>query len=191
MWELSVVRHETFGVDASAGVQPATMYRILFNSTIFADSSIQMTLRLGLGRVDSFPKDVVPPGVLLLLFHQDPVIRQKAQSIASKATVVPIPKEQFVGMYKDVLVSIVDRLSFDALPNPQTRFPAFEFSPARRDLWQGLQVLLRHVHPDLLKSKESSFDIRRVVVGHLHDSGGGMLCPFIRVSSDLCLLRIC
>lgn len=178
-WELSVVRHETSGVDVGAGVQPATMYRILFNSTIFADPAIQTALQLGLSRVDSFPKDIVPPGVLLLLFHKDPVIRQKAQSLASQATVVPIPKEQFVGMYKDVLVSIVDRLSFDALPNPQARFPAFEFSPDRRDLWQGLQILLRHVHPELLKSKEISIDIRHVVVGHLHDSGAGMLFPFI------------
>ena len=120
-WELAVVQRDISGVNASgstmAGVQPATMYRMLFNSTIFADSAIQTALRVAFNRVDGFPKDVVPPGVLLLLFHKDPVVRQKAQSLATQATVVPIPKEQFVGMYKDVLASIVERLSFDPLSN--------------------------------------------------------------------------
>lgn len=187
-WELAVVQRDISGVNASgstmAGVQPATMYRMLFNSTIFADSAIQTALRVAFNRVDGFPKDVVPPGVLLLLFHKDPVVRQKAQSLATQATVVPIPKEQFVGMYKDVLASIVERLSFDPLSNPQSRFPSFEFSPNRRDLWQSLPKLLRHVHPELLKSRDNSIDIRHVVVGHLHDSGAGMLFPFVPVLSD-------
>jgi senataxin len=153
------------------------VYRILFNSTIFSDPAVQTALQGGLYRLDSWPKELVPPGVLLLLFHKDPVIRQFSQSLASKTTVVPVPKEQFVGMYKDVLTSIIDLLSFDMLSNLQSRFSTFAFSTDKRDIWQALQIFLRHVHPDLLKNKQNSIDIRHVVVGHLHDSGAGVLFP--------------
>ena len=153
---------------------------MLFNSTIFSDPAIQTALQGGLYRLDSWPKDsLVPPGVLLLLFHKDLAIRQWSQSVASKATVVPVPKEQFVGMYNDVLTSIIDLLSFDMLSNLQSRFATFAFSTDKRDIWQALQVFLRQVHPDLLKSKQNSIDIRHVVVGHLHDSGAGVLLTFI------------
>jgi len=182
-WELATVRGDISNTGASGlqtrVVQPSTVYRILFNSTIFSDPAIQTALQGGLYRLDSWPKELVPPGVLLLLFHKDPAIRQWSQSLASKTTVVPVPKEQFVGMYKDVLTSIIDLLSFDMLSDLQSRFSTFAFSTDKRDVWQALQVFLRHVHPDLLKNKQNSIDIRHVVVGHLHDSGAGALFPFI------------
>ncbi|KAK2465188.1 hypothetical protein APHAL10511_002542 [Amanita phalloides] len=168
-WELATVKRE-ISTDAN-GCQPATIYQTLFNSTIFADQTIQSALSNGLYRVDGWPKDSVPPGVLLFLFHEDLAIRRWAQSQVSKATVVPIPRDQFVGMYKEVLASLVDLLSSDMFPDTKTRFPTFAFSTDRHELWHAFQTLLRHVPPELLKTKNDIIDVRHVVVGHLHDNG--------------------
>ncbi|KAF8635838.1 hypothetical protein AX15_000034 [Amanita polypyramis BW_CC] len=172
-WELASVQREIVNASAigsQTNVHPATVYRALFNWTIFSATTIQSVLQNGLYHVDDWPKDLVPPGTLLFLFHRNPEIRKWAQGLASKATVLPIPDDQFVGMYKVVLNFVVDMMSPDT-SSAQNRYPALALSTDKYELWRAFRILLRNVPPGLLKSKKDSMDVYHVVVGHLHDDG--------------------
>jgi senataxin len=145
------------------------MYRALFNWTIFSDSWIQSVLQDCAGRLEDVPRDIAPPGTLLLLFHRDPRIRQLAQQQASKATFVPIPSDQFVGMYNEVLNSVVELMSS---PSSVSRTcPTLGLCTDGSDQWRAFHAFLRHVPPELLKVKHHNADVRHVVVGHLHHNG--------------------
>ncbi|KAF8630856.1 hypothetical protein AX17_005215 [Amanita inopinata Kibby_2008] len=181
-WELDTVLRELsdaktngsglIAQDALANISPATIYRMLFNWIIFTDTRIQSVILRHSDFADEWPKDTVPPGILLLLFHKDSGVRQWARNQASKGTMVPLPKDRFVGMYKEVVRLAVYLVSPHASSASQAHPPAPTFSTDSKELWEGFYLLLRHVPMELLKgSNQNLADLRQVVVGHLHDVG--------------------
>ncbi|KAM6494154.1 SEN1 N terminal domain containing protein [Amanita muscaria] len=162
-WELATVQREIL---SSNWAQLPIVYRALFNWTIFSDSQVQSMLQNNIDRIDGFPECAAPPGALLLLFFQEPKVRQWAHRQVTRTAVVPIPSDQFVGMYKEVLNLVVDLIS-----SASSAERTFALSTDSSVLWQALHTFLRYVPPEMLKNKQANCDVRQAVVGHLHSEG--------------------
>ncbi len=160
-------------------VPSAVVYRMLANFGVFQDARI-------LSIVDKYPPsvplrwplDILPAGILLLLLHRNPLVRDWATKQTAKCTIVPIPNEAFNGPYSEVLKVI----AFIYSPPSTTTIPSMAnlthlrafFVAEPISLWSSFLPLLKLIPPESLVSGTfQHVDIRRVLVAHLHDTGPG------------------
>lgn len=137
-----------------------------------------------------WPTDPPPAGMLILLMDKHVQVRQWAKNQISKCKVVPIPKEKFVGPYTVAMDIIARAVSVSTQINGLSNltapavtlngvinttgssFNAFSYATDPVDLWSGFCAFLRLIPPELLTSSTHlNIDLRRLVTGHLHDTG--------------------
>ena len=151
-------------------IHPAIVYRMLSNWTIFKDPLVFSTLHAvpPAPHFVEWPKDPLPPGMLILLMDANPDVRRWAEAHATKSTVVPISVDYFIGPYPEA-VEIISRQLTDASLNAAL---PFSFSTNDVDLWSGFRAVLRQIPIDILGSKSrQSFDLRGIISRHLFDTG--------------------
>lgn len=175
---------------ALSNVPPAVVYHMVSNLDILQDTrilSIIHTYPLS-DSLPGWPTDPPPPGILILTMDEKAEVQQWAKSIISNCRVVPIPKEKFVGAYSIAMDAVAHAIS----TGTQTRnnsamvtsslnstiimapgiFRNFPYSRDSANLWSGFCAFLRLVPPEMLTSNaHHNVDLRRLVTGHLHDTG--------------------
>jgi senataxin len=167
----------------------AVVYHMVCNLQILQDSRILSIIRAHSPSdlLPGWPVDPPPAGMLILLVDENPRVRQWAKNQASKCKIVPIPKEKFVGPYAVALEAIAHAVSAGtdlsssatlAVPTNNTAiatsnaFRIFSYTTDPADLWSGFCAFLRLIPPKLLTSSTNhNVDLRRLVTGHLHDTG--------------------
>lgn len=147
---------------------PAVVYRMVSTWAVFKHPRIQSLIHTypPAEPISGWPTDIVPSGILVLLIHDNPGVRKWAIAQASKCDIVPIPNEQFVETYIKAIESI-GRAS-TAIVEDST----FSFASSESDLWHGLVYILRYTPAEAMKSNsQQNVDLRRIVLGHVHDIG--------------------
>ncbi|KAG6820177.1 hypothetical protein H0H93_004308 [Arthromyces matolae] len=153
-----------------ADVEPAVSFRMVSNWTVFRDSRIQTIFknRPPPGVLETWPRDPLPPGMLILLMDEKVEVRRWAESHASRTTVVPISNDDFTGVYLDVIEVIGRHLTDQSLDANQS----FSFTTNLLDLWSGFRLVLRQIPIDILCSPPRPYcDFRGIVARHLYDTG--------------------
>ena len=189
-WEISMVVQalSTAGchLDGSQAPENRTLvnvpqpvvYHILCNPSILQEPSILSYLRTSVlpDNFSDWPTDPPPPGVLLLLMDENPDVRRWAQSIALNCRNIPIPRDDFIGSFEAMLEMVSSALTTqkDSLTLGGNTVP-YAFAPDSPSLWAGFLGVLRLVPVELLTSSASlKADLRRIVTGHLHNTGPGL-----------------
>ncbi|KAI6128800.1 SEN1 N terminal-domain-containing protein [Pisolithus thermaeus] len=193
-WELSLVK----GALASAGVNgarvnaealgklpPAVLYHMVSNLRILRDPTVMSVIR-SRPSTSSWPKDVPPPGLLILLFDESREVRQWARSFISSCTEVPMPEARFATGHEvalQAIFSLLTKARGEASSSRSTALPAptVESAPEvlrsiavvsdPRELWIGYSQVLRLLPNQVLLKTYGGVDCRRMVIGHLHDVG--------------------
>ncbi|KAJ7505328.1 AAA domain-containing protein [Mycena galericulata] len=112
--------------------------------------------------IDGWPSDPVPPGILMLLAHENAGVRRWAEKQASRSKVIPISRDAFSASHVSALEALIV-----ALDPEQTQLTTFPFAKTPLLLWQGFCVVLKLVPVEYLQTGH----IYRVVNRHLHDIG--------------------
>jgi senataxin len=167
----------------------AVVYHIVCNLHIMRDPHILSIIH---GHPPSdllpgWPTDPPPAGMLILLVDESPQVRQWAKGQVSKCKIVPIPREKFVGGFAVAIdtishaVSAYTRIHGFCKPAAVTATldntvsaacSTFSYVSDPVDLWSGFCAFLRLIPPELLtSSSHHNVDLRRLVTGHLHDTG--------------------
>ncbi|KAG6852790.1 hypothetical protein C0991_009127, partial [Blastosporella zonata] len=158
------------GQGTLANADSAVAYRMMSNWTVFKDSRIQSLIkdRPPLEPLPKWPKDPLPPGMLLLLMHDKAEVRRWADAHSSISTVVPMSDDNFMGVYLDALDAIGRHLTDPSLNANLSILFAVNLS----DLWAGFRVALRHFPLKALGSPSRQYsDFRVIVAKHLYDTG--------------------
>ncbi|GLB38538.1 putative SEN1 N terminal [Lyophyllum shimeji] len=156
---------------------PAVVYRMVSNWTIFKDPRIMSVIhnRPPTGPISTWPKDPIPPGMLILLLDANADVRRWAEAHISKCSVVPMSNEHFLGAYLDA-VEVIGRHLTD--PGLNANLP-FTFAMDPSDLWSGFRTVLRQIPVDALGSTtRQCSDLRGIVARHLYDTGPHFLHVF-------------
>lgn len=166
-------------------VQPAILYHVLSNLRILRDATILSLIR-SRPSLSTWPKDVPPPGSLVLLFDESQEVRQWARSLISSCTEVPMAEEHFVTGHELALQTVFCLLTntrrealtanlsvppVSAVEKTSELLQAMSFTSDPRELWIGYTQILRLAPSQVLLKSFSGVDCRRVVVEHLHDVG--------------------
>lgn len=173
-----------------SNVPPAVIYHMVSNLDILEDHRILSIIRAcpPSDSLPGWPTDPPPPGILILTMDEKVGVQQWAKNIISKCKIVPIPKEKFVGAYSITMDVVAHAVSIGAQvknnsatiagPTNNTTivapgtFSSFSYSTDPVNLWSGFCSFLRLVPSELLTSSvHRNVDLRRLVTGHLHDTG--------------------
>ncbi|KIK99636.1 hypothetical protein PAXRUDRAFT_822556 [Paxillus rubicundulus Ve08.2h10] len=215
-WELKVVKDRLLFTGIKGAIQnnasalrtvpPAILYHAVSNLRILRDPNI-----LGLIRsrpsTSSWPTDVPPPGLLVLMFDESQEVRQWAKSIVTSCSEVPIVEGHFVTGHEQALQAIFGQLAktvgrhdpantslLTLLSLEEGSFPAgsFSFTSDPQELWIGFCQVLRHIPTYAMMRRHGGPDFRRLVTGHLYDVGAqfahiltSLLFLLKRLSADL------
>lgn len=189
-WELGIVLEDLknaglWGDSAEsnqrtlADAGSAIVYRMVYNWTIFKDATIQAIIkdRPPSGLLQDWPKDPLPPGMLVLLMHDKAQVRRWAEAHASQCTVVPMSSDDYTGVYLDAVETIGRHLTDQSLNADLSS--TFATNPS--DLWSGFRITLRHIPLDALSSPSRQYsDFRGIVTRHLYDTGARSSFSFIQ-----------
>jgi len=159
-------------------IHPAVVYRMVCNWTIFSNPKVLSAIYSSslTDPLPGWPTDPLPPGMFVLLMSDRSSVRQWAVNQALKCTTVPMSNDLFVGSYLQAIEAVVHALTLSEpshLPDPTLKKPS-PFSVARdpSHLWSGFSTILRHIPVVALTSDtRHHVDLRRIVTGHLHDTG--------------------
>ncbi|KAL0961073.1 hypothetical protein HGRIS_014934 [Hohenbuehelia grisea] len=114
-----------------------------------------------------WPEDPIPPGMLMLLLDQNSAIRTWAADQIKRCKTVPIPIATLDDRYKSALGTIMSALSAS-----QSASAAYSFCDDRFEQWSGFTSVIRMLPPEVLSTPIAGInDPRRLVIGHLHDTG--------------------
>lgn len=155
-----------------ADVPSALVYRMVSTWAVFKDPRIQSLIHSlpPSESIPEWPTDLIPPGMLVLFMHANPKVRAWAISQALKCDIVPIPGERFDGVYVKALESIGR-----ALTSPEhdlKESSTIAFASDASEIWHGLLRVLRFTPGAAMKSNsQQNVDLRRIVLGHVHDTG--------------------
>ncbi|KAI0754949.1 SEN1 N terminal-domain-containing protein [Daedaleopsis nitida] len=123
--------------------------------------------------IKSWPTDIPPPLLLALLFDDTSEVRSWAQKQCALCEIAPIPMENFLPSHMTVLKAVSDAIaSSRTLPDCFGDTYKLSFLQDSSATWTGFTTLLRFVPIELFRASRSfDFDIRHIIVGHLHDTG--------------------
>lgn len=159
---------------------PALVYWMLSNARILERESVLEIVRecAPASTIPSWPADIPPVGLLLLLMHEDTTVRAWALSQASSFKVTPLKSEQFLPGYVEALertsklIGLFDVNLLKVNHANDVAEDTFPFSQDPSQLWSGFGSFLRFVPPERFRPSELfRLDLRRVVIGHLSDPG--------------------
>lgn len=190
---------------ALRGVPPGIIYHSVSNLRILQDPDV-----LGLVRsrpsVSSWPTDVPPPGLFILMFDDSQAVRQWAKSYVTTCSEVPMAVDHFVTGHEVALRTIFSIIA--KTPNQQNSsilhipsmqgetFPVTSFSLTSdpNEIWVGFCQVLRQIPTEAFLRSYGGADCRRVITGHLHDTGPRMYIKRPRMQSEANLfsfIRVC
>jgi senataxin len=166
----------------------AVVYNMVANLTILKDPRILSFIRslVPSQPLPGWPTDPLPAGLLILMLDEVSSVRRWARNQAARCTIVPIPKEKFVGSYRTAVQIVVYALSLSDHGNTSASPPfplasdshsarsssPFSFAIDIADLWSGFCAVLRLIPPESLSSNTHQYaDLRRIVANHLNDTG--------------------
>lgn len=135
--------------------------------------------------IKSWPSDIPPPVLLALLFDGTAEVRSWAQKQSTLCEVAPIPTENFLPAHAAVLKAAADSIA-SSRPLSDSFGSDYKLSfvtdiPSR---WSSLTTLLRFIPVEHFRSSKSfDLDVRRIVIGHLHDIGERQLFLFNFIST--------
>ncbi|TFY66727.1 hypothetical protein EVG20_g4365 [Dentipellis fragilis] len=160
---------------------PAVVYHLVANIHVLRNSGIQSILQAypPSNAISAWPSEPVPPGIFLLLLHQDQAIRQWARLHVARCRTAPMAMEKFVDTYplvSDTMMHVVSLAGGNPTTSggPTTAFPVqtFAFSQEPAVLWSGFVTALRMFPTEMLKPRQGTgFNLTHFVIGHLHDTG--------------------
>lgn len=132
--------------------------------------------------IKSWPTDIPPPGILALLFDDSQEARSWAQKQCTLCDVAPIPMENFLSAHTTILKSVADAIASSRLLGDSFgQGYEVSFLQDYAVIWTSFTTLLRFVPIELFRSSRSfDLDVRRIVVGHLHDTGNRQLFHSLR-----------
>ena len=154
------------------------LYHILCNPSVLREPPILSYIRTAVlpDDVSDWPTDPPPPGLLLLMMDESPDVRRWTQSIALNCKIVPIALDSFTRPFRAVVELISDAFTVKKSKSLlNTMAPAqYAFAQDAASLWAGFLNVLRLVPVELLTSNAGiKVDLRRIVIGHLHNIGPG------------------
>jgi senataxin len=183
-WELEMVIQDLTNANIlgqhatktlSDSVHPAMVYRLVCNWTIFSDKRILSAIHTSSisHPLPGWPSDPLSPGMFILLMSDSPSVGQWAKNQASKCTTVPMSSDMFVGPYFHATELVIHALTLSGTGQlPDSALSSFSFASDPSRLWSGFSFLLRHLPVDVLASDTRQHtNLRRVITGHLHDTG--------------------
>ncbi|KAF8516825.1 SEN1 N terminal-domain-containing protein [Hysterangium stoloniferum] len=184
-WEAAVILNAvqragiTFGSKRSVSDVPsAVFYHILISIPVFQMPEILQLLEEHppAFHASGWPNEL-PPGLLLLLFHQKMEVRTWSQQQVFGCSA--ISEDKFTGGYETVFRALVAALSLGmdrlATPSPLSDIISGRnlqnyLSVSTSALWSGLQTFLRILPSGFLKSENRiAHKFCHAIVGHLHD----------------------
>jgi senataxin len=173
-----------------ANAPSVTVYHLVSNLSILQDYRILSFIHRHppLDPFPDWPPDPPPAGLLILMMDGKPEVRMWAKTQCSTSQIVPIPLNKFNKPYKASVETIANALvSADPEPGQRLSLTSPTPGPANRnvaalnlssfasnpsDLWSAFSSVLRFIPPELLTpGRNYHVDIRRIVIGHLHDVG--------------------
>jgi senataxin len=175
-----------------SNVPPAVVYHMVCNLDILQDTRILSIIHAypPSDSLPGWPSDPPPAGILILTVDENAEVRQWAKNQISKCKIVPIPKEKLVGAYSIAMDAVAHAVSSRTqvsnshisatmadglgrtLATKAGALGSFSYATDPVDLWSGFSAFLRLVPPELLtSSSHHNTDLRRLVTGHLHDTG--------------------
>lgn len=166
---------------------PAVLYHVLASVYLLGQPKILEIIREHPPCIQAsgWPNEI-PPGLLLLLFHDSSEIRTWTQQQLSGRHSSKL--DQFDNPYELVFRSVVTALTPDPLAPDMKRNPLTNFlTTSTSQLWSSLQVFLRWMPDNLFSSKHPLFEmLKRSIIGHLHDKAPRMfLLPSLETPSVL------
>lgn len=177
-------------VQTLSDVKSPIVFRMMCNWSVFSDQRIQKIIHSIPPRTpfQDWPVTVIPPGILVLLIEQTSAVRQWASSQASRYPATPLPADSLTDGHLKALETLVHGLtSRDSLNKQSEQFSFFLFAADTFDLWVGFGTALRFLPVEYLKpNNQCKIDIRKVVSGHLGDTGTR---GFIIYSTNICTLN--
>ncbi|KAJ8518486.1 hypothetical protein ONZ45_g4443 [Pleurotus djamor] len=169
-WQASVVVQELDNLSSTSNTPPTIpetlVYHMVSNLKNVQDHRIYgfLVSHPPKQRFSSWPMDPPPVGLLVLLMCADDGIRDWATQCMTSRARSPMTPEQFSGQYRDAL-----DLAFSSIDS--TSPTSTSILTADRDkLWKGFRLFLQQVPNEILSTAHSS-NIRRLIFGHLHDTG--------------------
>lgn len=166
---------------------PAVLYRAVCNLRLLQDEQILGILRAHTPSepVAGWPASPPPAGILLLLMIENENLRRWAKTQVAKFNRAAMAKEQFTNGYVAIIQAVAHIISADAAGLteilgelgatslvPTKEHPGFPFSQSPVDLWTGICDFISFVPPErLVAGGQRDADLRRLVIGHLHDVG--------------------
>ncbi|KAH8104550.1 SEN1 N terminal-domain-containing protein [Cristinia sonorae] len=156
---------------------PALTYLMLSDYHILQDPKVIAILQSCPPKraFSEWPTDIPPIGLLLLLMHESPNLRNWARSQVLLFKSTPMKSEQFLPMYTEVLertATIVGRVDSHASTTGSTMKDTFPFCSDSSQLWSGFGIFLRFVPRERFRPSELfRLDLRRIIIGHLSDPG--------------------
>lgn len=186
---------------ALRSVPPGIIYHTVSNLRILRDPDI-----LGLVRsrpsVSGWPTDVPPPGLFILTFDGSQAVRQWAKSFLAACSEIPMAEDHFVTGHEVALRTVFNLIAKTAnhhnsnglhtLSAEGETFPVgtLSFTSDPNEIWSGFCQVLRQIPTQTILRSYGGVDCRRVVTGHLHDTGPRMCVRFSRMHLRLRYLLV-
>jgi len=151
---------------------PSTLlYRLVVNWTVFSDARIQELIgtcpptRPPL----DWPAGNPPPGMLGLLMHKSPEVREWARQQCPDNSTTLMTAPQFTDSYVNALTTMAG-----AVPGSSSTTGGLLFSSDPTVIWSAIHTMLRMVPVDRLRTlRVQAVSLRLFVTLHLRDSGPG------------------
>ncbi|TCD66618.1 DEAD-box type RNA helicase [Steccherinum ochraceum] len=162
---------------------PAVTYLMLSNTQVLQNLEVMRLLQecTPTHAFSDWPTAVPPPGLLLLLVHNNTAIRTWTRSQLGTFTTTPMKSEQLLPAYTETLERVTKVIGlFDAqlgrAAHSSVSGDSFPFAQDPSQLWSGYGNLLRFIPPECFRPSEMfRLDLRHIVIGHLSDPGSHFL----------------
>ena len=123
--------------------------------------------------IGDWPLDSPPVALFLLLMDEKIEVRSWAYKQITTYTTTPMPSEQFLTAYEEVLSAATHAVT--SLSPNSTLAPwsdGFTFPNDPTTLWPGYCTMIRFVPVQWLQPNKSfNIDLRKVIIAHLSDTG--------------------
>lgn len=192
-WELKFVKdglasagisgNSRNNLSAFRTVQPGVIYHAVSNLHVLRDPDILALIR-SRPSVASWPTDVPPPGLFILMFDESQDVRQWSRSFATACSEIPMAECHFVTGHElalrtvfSLIAKTTNQHNLVALHTPLVEADIGFSFPSTLDpseIWVGFCQVLRQIPTEVILRLYDGVNCRRVVTGHLHHVGPRM-----------------
>jgi len=167
--------------DSSAlrGVPPGIIYHTVSNLRILRDPDVLALIR-SRPSVSSWPTDVPPPGLFILMFDESQAVQLWVKSFVTACSEIPMAADHFVTGHelalRTIFLLIASQHNPVELHTPSTEeetilLGSFSLTSDPKEIWVGFCQVLRQIPTKAMLGSYGGADCRRIVTSHLHDTG--------------------